>query len=177
MNTTISPTELQQKLAAQPDITLIDVRTPVEYAEVHVAQAVNLPLDKFDPGRLLDSGKLKLGKPAYLLCRSGQRAAKAAARLIADGFNDAVVVEGGTLGWIDAGLPVERGKAKVISLERQVRIVAGSIVLTGVLLAHFVNPAFIWLSGFVGAGLIFAGVTDWCGMGLLLARAPWNQKA
>ena len=65
-----------------------------------------------------------------------------------------------------------RGKTKVISLERQVRIAAGAIVLTGVLLAHFVAAGFIWLSGFVGAGLIFAGVTDFCGMGLLLAKMP-----
>ena len=174
---TIAPKELQSLLASQPGLTLLDVRAPVEFAEVHVAQAENVPLDKLEPGRLLDSGKLTLGKPAYIFCRSGQRATKAADRLIADGFNDAVVVEGGTLGWIDAGLPVERGKTRVISLERQVHIAAGGIVLTGVLLAYFVNPAFIGLSAFVGAGLVFAGITDWCGMGLLLAKAPWNQKA
>jgi hypothetical protein len=64
----------------------------------------------------------------------------------------------------------------MISLERQVRIAAGFIVLSGVLLAHFVNPAFIWLSGFIGAGLMFAGATDWCGMGMLIAKMPWNQR-
>jgi rhodanese-related sulfurtransferase len=71
---------------------------------------------------------------------------------------------------------VTRGAATVISLERQVRIAAGSLVLIGVLLAYFVHPGFIALSAFVGAGLVFAGVTDWCGMGLLLAKLPWNQK-
>ena len=80
------------------------------------------------------------------------------------------------LAWVDAGLPVNRGQVKVISLERQVRIVAGSLVFIGVLLGWFVHPAFVWLSGFVGAGLVFAGVTDFCGMGLLLAKAPWNQR-
>lgn len=174
---TTTPTELEGLLTAIPDLTLIDVRSPVEFAEVHVPKARNEPLATFQPDRLLDSGVLTLGRPVYLLCRSGQRATKAAERLKEDGFNDAVVVEGGTLAWIEAGLPVERGQAKVISLERQVRIAAGSIVLIGALLAHFVNPAFLWLSAFVGAGLVFAGITDWCGMGLLLAKAPWNQKA
>jgi rhodanese-related sulfurtransferase len=84
-------------------------------------------------------------------------------------------VEGGTLGWAEAGLPVNRGETKVISLERQVRIAAGALVLGGVLLARFLDPAFIWLSGFIGAGLVFAGITDWCGMGMLIAKAPWNQ--
>jgi len=87
-----------------------------------------------------------------------------------------VVVEGGTLAWIEAGLSVNRGTTKVISLERQVRIAAGSLVLTGVLLAIFVHPYFIGISAFVGAGLIFAGITDWCGMGLLLAKLPWNSR-
>jgi hypothetical protein len=72
-------------------------------------------------------------------------------------------------------LPVERSGRKVVSLERQVRIAAGTIVLVGVILAAFVNPAFVWLSGFVGAGLVFSGVTNFCGMGLVLARAPWNR--
>ena len=171
MSTTISPNALQQKLTEQPDITLIDVRTPVEFAEVHVAQARNEPLDRFNASAYAKD------QPVYLLCRSGARAAKAAEQLAAAGNPNAVVIDGGTLAWIDAGLPVHRGKARVISLERQVRIAAGSIVFSGVLLSNFVNPAFNWLSGFVGAGIIFAGISDWCGMGLLLARAPWNQKA
>jgi hypothetical protein len=77
---------------------------------------------------------------------------------------------------MEANLPVTRCAVKVISLERQVRIAAGAIVLSGVLLACLVNFNFIWLSGFVGAGLIFAGITDFCGMGLLLAKMPWNKR-
>ena len=73
-------------------------------------------------------------------------------------------------------MPVTRGTTKVISLERQVRIAAGSFVLTGVLLAIFVHPYFIAIPAFVGTGLIFAGITDWCGMGLLLAKLPWNSR-
>ena len=87
-----------------------------------------------------------------------------------------VNVDGGTNAWVEAGLPVERGK-QTISLERQVRIAAGLLVLTGAALAFFVHPYLIGLSAFVGAGLVFAGVTDTCGMGLLLARMPWNRAA
>ena len=96
--------------------------------------------------------------------------------LTKEGFTQPIVVTGGTLAWIDAGLPVTRGTAKVISLERQVRIVAGALVVTGVVLAQSVNHWFIGLSAFVGAGLVFAGITDFCGMGLLLARMPWNKR-
>jgi rhodanese-related sulfurtransferase len=168
---TISPVELQNLLTTQPSLPVIDVRTPVEFAEVHVPQARNVPLDELKPGSL----QIQKGQPVYLLCRSGQRATKAADKFAKEGFSQPVVVEGGTLAWIEANLPVMRGTVKVISLERQVRIAAGAIVLTGVLLARFVNFNFIWLSGFVGAGLIFAGITDFCGMGLLLAKMPWNK--
>jgi 3-mercaptopyruvate sulfurtransferase SseA len=136
-----------------------------------VPQARSVPLDELKPGSL----SLPKDQPVYLLCRSGQRATKAAEKLAQAGFAQPIVIAGGTLAWIDANLPVTRGAAKVISLERQVRIAAGAIVFTGVLLAQFVNLHFIWLSGFVGAGLIFAGVTDFCGMGLLLAKMPWNK--
>jgi rhodanese-related sulfurtransferase len=173
---TITPARLQQLLGSQTGLTLIDVRTPVEYAEVHVPQAHNVPLDQFNPKALLASGQLPKDQPVYLLCRSGGRASKAAEKAAKEGLDNAIVVEGGTLAWIDAGLPVNRGTAKVISLERQVRIVAGLLVLTGVLLAIFVHPYFIGLSAFVGAGLFFAGITDWCGMGLLLAKLPWNAR-
>ena len=169
---TISPPELQKILAENPHATVLDVRTPVEFVEVHVPQARSVPLDDLKPGSLT----LPKDQPVYLLCRSGQRATKAAEKLAKGGFTQPVVVEGGTLAWIEANLPVTRGTTKVISLERQVRIVAGAIVFIGVLLAHFVNPNFIWLSGLVGAGLVFAGITDFCGMGLLLARLPWNQR-
>lgn len=170
---TISPVELQKILANNPAATVLDVRTPVEFSEVHVPQARSVPLDELKPAAL----GLARDQPVYLLCRSGQRATKAAEKLAKDGFTQPVVVEGGTLAWMDANLPVTRGTAKVISLERQVRIAAGSLVLTGAVLAQFMNPHFIWLSGFVGAGLMFAGITDFCGMGLLLAKMPWNRRA
>jgi len=169
---TITLYQLQTILAAQPSSPVIDVRTPVEFAEVHVPQARSVPLDELKPSSL----QLQKGQPVYLLCRSGQRATKAAEKFAKEGFSQPIVVEGGTLAWIAANLPVERSTVKVVSLERQVRIAAGALVFTGVLLARFVNFDFIWLSGFVGAGLVFAGITDFCGMGLLLAKLPWNKR-
>jgi len=169
---TITPVQLQTILAAQPSSPVIDVRTPVEFAEVHVPQVRSIPLDELKPGSL----QLQKDQPVYLLCRSGQRATKAAEKFAKEGFLQPVVIEGGTLAWIDAGLPVARSAVKVISLERQVRITAGAIVFLGVLLAQFVGARFIWLSGFIGAGLVFAGITDFCGMGLLLAKMPWNKR-
>jgi len=120
------------------------------------------------------SRESKNGEPLYLICHAGSRARQACEKFLAAGFTNVVNVEGGTEAYISAGLPVVRGP-KTISLERQVRIAAGSLVLIGILLAGFVHPAFVALSAFVGAGLVFVGVTDTCGMGMLLARMPWNQ--
>lgn len=169
---TISPVELQKILAENPQATLIDVRTPVEFAEVHVPQAKNIPLDELNPNALA----LDKNQPVYLLCRSGQRATNAAAQFVRERFSAPVVVMGGTLAWIEANLPVTRGSVKAISLERQVRIAAGALVLIGVLLGWFVHRGFFGLSAFVGAGLVFAGITDFCGMGILLAKMPWNRR-
>ena len=171
----ITVADFNRLLSAQPGMSVIDVRTPVEFAEVHVAQAYSAPLDSLSPEALAAAGRVGKDRPVYLLCRSGARATKAAEQFDRDG-HEAVVVEGGTLAWIAAGLPVQRGPVQIMSLERQVRIAAGAIVLTGVLLGWFVHRGFFGLSAFVGAGLIFAGITDWCGMGLLLAKAPWNQR-
>jgi hypothetical protein len=115
------------------------------------------------------------GELLYVICKSGARAAKAVEKFRAAGFDNVISVAGGTTAWADAGLPVVRGTSRIISLERQVRIGAGSLVVLSVLLGWLVHPALFGLSAFVGAGLVFAGVTDWCGMGLLLARMPWNQ--
>ncbi|MGB8353470.1 MAG: rhodanese-like domain-containing protein [Chthoniobacteraceae bacterium] len=172
----IAPAELHKLLTAQPGLALIDVRTPVEYAGVHVAQSLNIPLGDLNTGELYKAGKLGKGQPVYLFCHSGGRAQKAAEKFARQGIDDAVVVDGGLVAWGEAGLPLERGAVKVISLERQVRIAAGSLVLTGVLLGYFVSPVFVGLSAFVGAGLVFAGITDFCGMGLLLAKLPWNNS-
>jgi rhodanese-related sulfurtransferase len=173
---TISPTALQELLTSGTEHLVFDVRTPAEYAGTHIPKAQNHPLETLKPKVLHESGRLPKDQPVYLLCESGGRAVKAAEKFAKEGFGNSVIVEGGIRAWIAAGLPVNQGRVKVISLERQIRIAAGSLVVTGVLLAALVNHAFIALSAFVGAGLVFAGITDWCGLGLLLARAPWNKS-
>jgi rhodanese-related sulfurtransferase len=168
---TIRPEELAQR-AQSGKVELIDVRTPAEFEEVHVEFAKNVPLAALSPktvtgGRFADD-------PLYVICRTGNRAEKACDAIRAAGFTNVFNVEGGTQAWDAAGLPVVRGR-KAMSLERQVRIAAGSIVLLGLLLAWLVHPALAGLSAFAGAGLVFSGITDTCGMGLVLARMPWNQ--
>ena len=169
---TITPARLAELAKGKP-VELIDVRTPAEFGEVHVAFARNVPLDQLDPKAVFDGRTCD--EPVYVVCRSGSRGQKACEKIAAAGFPHVVNVEGGTLACVGAGLPVVRGR-KVMSLERQVRIAAGSLVLLGALLGWLVHPAFFGLSAFVGAGLVFAGLTDWCGMGLLLAKMPWNRR-
>jgi rhodanese-related sulfurtransferase len=173
--TTITPKNLNELKESGAKLCLLDVRTPAEHAEVHVPGVHLMPLERLDCAALASTPGFDKSHPVYILCRSGGRAKQAAEKLRSEGFANCIVVEGGTLAWVDAGFPVNRGESKVISLERQVRIAVGFIVLTGVLLARFVDSAFIILPGIMGAGLIFAGVTDWCGMGLLIAKMPWNQ--
>ncbi|TWT88620.1 Inner membrane protein YgaP [Pseudobythopirellula maris] len=171
--TTITAKRLAE-LAEGGGVEVIDVRTPVEFREIHAPLARNTPLDSLDPDTLMKQRNGSAGEPLYVLCRSGARAMKACEKFVEAGHENVVHVEGGTLAWQEAGLPVNRGK-KAISLERQVRIAAGLLVLIGAGLGYFVHPYFIGLSAFVGAGLTFAGATDTCGMGMMLARMPWNQ--
>jgi rhodanese-related sulfurtransferase len=170
----VAPTALAQRINSGEDVRLIDVRTPAEFESVHAPAARNVPLDTLDPDAInRESG----GGTVHVICHSGSRSAAAACeRLITGGCTNVVSVEGGTQAWEAAGLPVVRGK-QTISLERQVRIGAGLLVLTGAVLALTVNTWFALLPAFVGAGLTFAGITDICGMGLLLGRMPWNRAA
>ena len=170
---TTSPREAAEQVR-QRGARLIDVRTPAEFREMHAIGAENRPLDALDPAALIASSTPTEDQPLYVICRSGSRGAIACRKLIDAGCEHVVNVEGGSLAWDEAGLPVQRGK-KAISLERQVRIAAGSLVLVGVALGAMVSPYAYGLSAFVGAGLVVAGVTDTCGMGMLLAKAPWNQ--
>lgn len=171
----ISPSDLARLQKERDQLELIDVRTPVEFQELHVAGAVNIPLDRLDPHGFMRDRNGKSEKPLYVICRSGNRATAVGQKLAALGGN-IYNVEGGTVACQQAGLAMIRGK-KGVSLERQVRIAAGALVLLGAVLAWLVHPYFVLLSAFVGAGLVFSGVTDTCGMGLLLARMPWNQVA
>jgi len=152
---------------------LLDVRTPAEFEEVHIEGAVLHPLTELDPAEVK---KLAEGRSAcFIICRSGGRARQAAEKLAAHGLPALHVMDGGMQAWESEGLPVNRGR-KTISLERQVRIAAGALAFTGSALGYFVSPLWFALSGFVGAGLMFAGITDTCGMAMILARMPWNNR-
>ena len=169
---TITPAELDSIHASGEPVDLIDVRTPLEFREVHVSYARNIPLDSIGDQKAL--GQMTDGRTLYVICHTGGRSAKACEMLTKSGYNNVVSVEGGTSAWDAQGLTVVRGK-KAISLERQVRIAAGALVLAGVVLGFAIHPAFFGLSGFVGAGLMFAGITDTCAMGMMIAKMPWNQ--
>ena len=169
---TISVKQLSDK-QSQTDVDLIDVRMPTEYREVHAEGAVNFPLDSLDPKAVVESVGASADKPVYVICKSGNRSSKAYQQFLSAGIGNVVNVDGGTTAWVAAGLPVVSGK-KSVSLDRQVRIAAGFLVLLGVVLS-FVHPYFIGISAFVGAGLMFSGITDTCGMGMMIAKMPWNQ--
>lgn len=170
----ISPLTLFARFSdGSPRPILLDVRTPLEHQEIHLSGSRLIPLDQLDASEF--AGAAGPGSEIVVICRSGGRAKKAADKLASAGMENVSILEGGMLGWNAAGLPAIRGK-KVMSLERQVRVAAGTIVLIGVVLGTWVHPGFYGLSAFVGAGLVFAGITDWCGMGLLLAKAPWNRS-
>ena len=171
---TISPAELSQRRQAGKSCELIDVRTPLEFRDVRVEFARNIPLDQLDPEAIMRAGNGNAGEPLYFICQLGGRSQQACEMFQKKGFSNVVSVEGGTKACEKTDLPLVRGK-KAISLERQVRIVAGSLVLIGVVLGWQVHPAFYGLSAFIGGGLLFAGLSDTCGMGMMLARMPWNK--
>lgn len=153
---------------------MIDVRTPAEYRSAHIPVARSQPLESLDPKAVVSARESK-GELFYVVCRSGNRSEKACAAFTTAGFGDLVVnVEGGTLAWEKAGLPLVQGRY-VLPLDRQVRTVTGVLVLLGAVLGYLVNPWFYALSAYCGAGLIFAGITDICPLSWTIAKMPWNQ--
>lgn len=175
MTTTISPTAAARLLREDPGALLIDVREPDEHARAHIPGARNLPLSRLEAADLA----LPPGRTLIFHCRSGARTAAQAGRLaaLAGPGREALAVEGGLDAWRRAGLPVVEDRRQPIELMRQVQIAAGSLVLAGVLGGALVAPAFYVLAGFVGAGLVFAGTTGFCGMARLLQAMPWNRAA
>ncbi|MGB7202949.1 MAG: rhodanese-like domain-containing protein [Pyrinomonadaceae bacterium] len=163
--------EVNELLGGGGECQVIDVREFSEFNSERIADAQLMPLSNFEK----HADKIDHSKPVYLMCRSGNRAKQAAEKLTKKGFTDIHVVEGGMMAWSGANLPTVKGESKVWSLERQVRFFAGMFVLTGVVLGVFVSPYFLLLSAFVGGGLMFSALTDTCGMGMVLARMPWNK--
>ncbi|MFD1084675.1 rhodanese-like domain-containing protein [Micromonospora andamanensis] len=160
-------------IANNPDVLIVDVRTPGEFETAHVPASINLPLDQVDAhlGRIVNDA----GGRILLMCQSGGRATAACARLAGAGLTDATVITGGMNAWVAAGGPVERGRQRW-SLERQVRLVAGGLVLAAVVASVWV-PGARFVAGFIGAGLTFAALTDTCAMGAMLSRLPYNRGA
>lgn len=152
---------------------LIDVRTPSEYNSGHISVAHNFPLDNLQK-EIIE--KLSIGKQVITVCKSGGRSVKACDKLSSFGFENVATVQGGTDAWKESGYETAGSGESVMSIERQVRISAGTLVLIGVILGFVLSPVFFGISAFVGAGLIFAGITDWCGMGLFLMKMPWNNR-
>lgn len=171
---TISPAELAGRLATG-STTVLDVRTPGEFASTAIDGSQHLPLDRLaDHVEHLAGG---LSSPVTLVCRSGQRATKAYEQLTAAGARDVTVLDGGLVAWQGAGQPVGSGApsgSKRWELERQVRLVAGGLVLAGVV-ASLKWPKARFLSGGVGAGLTWAALSDTCAMGSALMRLPYNR--
>jgi rhodanese-related sulfurtransferase len=164
---TISPAEAKRLIGK--GATLIDIRGTDEYARERIPGALNTPLDAL---QAIDGG----GKPVVFHCRTGNRTAVNAAKLAASTNSEAFIVEGGIEAWKVAGLQTTSDKSQPIEIMRQVQITAGSLVLLGVILSQLIAPGFIALSAFIGAGLIFAGVSSWCGMAKMLATMPWNRR-
>lgn len=164
----ISPADAERLIA--DGAVLIDIRGNDEHARERIAGARNHPVDQLGA---IESG----GRPVLFHCKSGARTATNAAKLAAATTCEAYIVEGGIESWKKAGLPVVLDQAQPLEMQRQVQIAAGSLVLLGIALSLLVDPRWIALVGFVGAGLVFAGLTGWCGMAKLFALLPWNSRA
>lgn len=165
---TISPLEARRLIA--DGAVLVDIRGADEHARERIAGAVNHPLDGLTR---VESG----GRPVLFHCKSGNRTAMSGAKLATAVTCEAYIVEGGIEGWKRADLPIVIDRKKPLEMQRQVQIAAGGLVLLGILLGFLVDTIWIGLSAFVGTGLMFAGVTGWCGMAKLLALMPWNKSA
>jgi rhodanese-related sulfurtransferase len=146
---------------------LVDVRGADEFARSHIPGAVSMPLDQLSP--------LPGDAPVIFHCLTGNRTAVHKDKLMT-AAPGAMVMEGGLQAWQAAGLAVDTKRGQPIEIMRQVQITAGSLVLLGVILS-LVMPGFIWLSAFIGAGLVFAGASGWCGMAKALKFLPWNRVA
>lgn len=159
----------QAQLSALARPLLVDVREPGEFEGERLPGSVNAPLSDFD-ARMKE---IPRGAPVVVICRTGRRAEDAARRLEAAGLSEVLVLAGG----LSACSGLERGPGSVWAMERQVRMAAGLLVTTGLVLAWAVHPAFALLSAGVGLGLVYSAASDSCGMALVLARLPWNRRA
>jgi rhodanese-related sulfurtransferase len=167
----LRPGEVLARIARGQPLQIIDVREFPEFAAGHIASARLVPLSELGTR----SGELDRNTPIICVCRSGKRSAQAASKLLALDFVDVAQLEGGLLAWQQSGLPVVRDARAPWPLERQVRFALGLFVLSGLALS-LRWPAAIIVSWIIGLGMVFTSIIDWCGMALLLAKAPWNKQ-
>ena len=178
--TTINNQQLQEinavtlkKWLDKKEALLIDVREPSEFAAEHIPGAQLMSLSQFDSSMIPQNTEPKI----VLQCQSGKRSAQAAQKMFERGFRAVFHLQGGLPTWKAAGYPTQVNRNAPISMFRQVQIVAGSLVFLGTILGVLISPWFLMISGFVGVGLIFSGVTNTCAMAMLLAKLPYNQRA
>jgi rhodanese-related sulfurtransferase len=166
---TILPQELKSMLPG--GCCLVDVREPVEHAEQHLPEAKLIPLGQLEKR----VAEIDRSGPVVVMCRSGKRGTEALNKLRALGIHDVRNLEGGILGWKEAGLPVATSGKRGLPLMQQVQLTIGLGVLTGAILALTVHPNWVFLCAFFGAGLTMAGSTGWCGLAILMSKMPWNR--
>ncbi|HVP65268.1 MAG TPA: rhodanese-like domain-containing protein [candidate division Zixibacteria bacterium] len=169
----MAETLLISQYVEQPEnYQLVDVRSASEFAAGHIPGAVNIPLEQLE----LRIADLIPTRTIVLTCQGGQRA-RIAAGLVAPSRPGVLILEGSTSGWAASGRPLVKSVASRWALERQVRLVAGLLVVLSVVLSLSLSRGWIFLAAFVGCGLTFAGLTNICGMGILLAKMPWNKAS
>ena len=169
MPRTLAPNDLSRLVESDPNLQLIDVRSPGEFASRHIPGSVNVPLDRFSASAVDTTAD----SPVVLVCQSGSRASDAQSKLSDE---DAFVLTGGLGAWQAGGGAVNEGEVQRWAMDRQVRLVAGSLVLLGVL-GSVVLPGAVWLAAAVGAGLVFSAVTNTCTMAQVLGKLPYNKAA
>ena len=162
-----------RRWSSNGEAILIDVREPAEYSAIHIDEAKNIPLGKLKSNLPLDCD----GKKLVFHCRSGARSQQACEAVVkhcpdAQVFN----LEGGIISWETKGHDVQRSGNVFLPLDRQVQLTIGGLLIVLSILSYFVSPIFILLIGFLGAGLSVAGLTGYCGLAILIAKMPWNQK-
>lgn len=170
-DTSVTADQLREVLSGGERAQLIDVRPYPDFAGRHIEGSVCVPLSSLEK----KAAEIDRSRPVYLICRKGIAAQRAEARLKTLQVGDTHVLEGGIDSWSEAGFPVVKKPVTTWSLERQVRLTGGSIVLLGVALGWAVHPAFLLLSAFIAAGLVYSAISDSCGMALMLCKLPWNR--
>jgi rhodanese-related sulfurtransferase len=168
---TITVKDLFERIGKDSSLKLVDVRTPAENKSVRIEHAINIPIEEI----MANLDDLKSGGEVYISCNSGTRSQMVCEDLALHGLTNLVNVEGGIQAWIKQELPVVRTKKWSMPIMQQVMAIAGTLILTGVISSVYVNPNLIWLSGGVGAGLLYAGLSGNCYMTKVLAIMPWNK--